>query len=1075
MNKLFTKIVGAALGLTMAIGVGVAIGSVKKETTLVEAAGSTTATYSVKTTSFGSGETASGITGTFTDNQNNVWSYKRTLKSGSAYTGSLNNGYLQLGKNGGVDNLDLTLTLTNKIVTYVGVDCASYNNAHNVAITVGSTTYLAKTATPKWSNNSGGVKSGTGTSSGEIKISFTDGTRAMYVKSIEIRYEDSTPSYFSVSYDGNGNTSGSVPTDATQYPSAGTGTCTVKGNTGNLAKTNHTFLGWNTNQSATTAQYVGGNTFTVTDNTTLFAIWQENDSITPKSASFTVAQGGTLDLTTCVTTTGTGALSFTAPSNSYFSISGTTLSATQTTGGPITVTGHKGSETATFGVSVVQQVVFSKFTGTFDEGTYLITYSNGALKNTITSSRADYTDVTPVNDKITDPDDSLVWKIEEATSGTYTGYSIYNEKVEKYLASTNSNNQAALSATLTSNCIWTVSGTSTYEFTNSARNGAGSNNKYLRKNGTYGFACYASGTGGTLTLYAAPAVDTLKSIAVVGATNSFKDGDKFTFDGSVTATYSISGTTGHTGITTGLSFKVGNTDYIPGTTELTRGEYTVVVSYTDGVKTVSVDWPITVGYHDAESVTIDAASEITVQKGYDTTFTATVSPSNAHNVVIWSVTDLEGNPTSLADIDPDSGYFLASDSDSGDVKVTATSDDNKASASIIVHISGDPILIINHSSANLYYPLDSSFALSVSPENFPEGTITYEWSSDAPGVVTVSSTSSSATANILGAGTAQVTATAKISGSVVASATCDFNITKTRSVFEDIISSSSYDFSSVAYDSTALDNEDIAVISNCFNEESISEPTVTIGDYVYAGNGTGGAYPSQGGFIKLGKSGNGGTLTFDFGTTTITRVVVSAQTWNGTEGSVSINGTAPSKNAGASSYADVELSGLEATQIAITSTGRVFVKSIAFYSEQEGQQIGKTTDVVNLEIFITNCMHMDDYPGTEGQAGPGWCMNDDEHHYYSTAKSAFNNTLNDHQRKLFTSNSAYTAEWARLSAWATANGDSLNSSNQLANARISPLANIVGNTNTIAIIVVISMISITCIGGYFFLRKRKEN
>lgn len=36
------------------------------------------------------------------------------------------------------------------------------------------------------------------------------------------------------------------------------------------------------------------------------------------------------------------------------------------------------------------------------------------------------------------------------------------------------------------------------------------------------------------------------------------------------------------------------------------------------------------------------------------------------------------------------------------------------------------------------------------------------------------------------------------------------------------------------------------------------------------------------------------------------------------------------------------------------------------------------------------------------------------------------------------------------------------------------LNTIIGNSNTVAIIVVISMISVTCIGGYFFLRKRKE-
>ena len=41
---------------------------------------------------------------------------------------------------------------------------------------------------------------------------------------------------------------------------------------------------------------------------------------------------------------------------------------------------------------------------------------------------------------------------------------------------------------------------------------------------------------------------------------------------------------------------------------------------------------------------------------------------------------------------------------------------------------------------------------------------------------------------------------------------------------------------------------------------------------------------------------------------------------------------------------------------------------------------------------------------------------------------------------------------------------------------VSPLVNIIGeNTNTVAIIVIISMVSVTAIGGYFFLKKRKEN
>ena len=48
--------------------------------------------------------------------------------------------------------------------------------------------------------------------------------------------------------------------------------------------------------------------------------------------------------------------------------------------------------------------------------------------------------------------------------------------------------------------------------------------------------------------------------------------------------------------------------------------------------------------------------------------------------------------------------------------------------------------------------------------------------------------------------------------------------------------------------------------------------------------------------------------------------------------------------------------------------------------------------------------------------------------------------------------------------------------NQGLRTGVNPLVNIFGTkTNTVAIIVIISMVSVTAIGGYFFLRKRKEN
>ena len=73
-------------------------------------------------------------------------------------------------------------------------------------------------------------------------------------------------------YDGNGNTGGSVPTDATTYQSSASGT--ILGNTGPLTKSGYTFLGWTTNSANTGQVYVSGNAYSLgLTSVTLYAKW----------------------------------------------------------------------------------------------------------------------------------------------------------------------------------------------------------------------------------------------------------------------------------------------------------------------------------------------------------------------------------------------------------------------------------------------------------------------------------------------------------------------------------------------------------------------------------------------------------------------------------------------------------------------------------------------------------------------------------------------------------------------------------------------------------------------------------
>ena len=159
---------------------------------LIAGSGSTWAdswTWTASTVNdLGSTSTSSGSSATVTLNGKS-WTVVRTLISGSSYTGtSLSSGCIQLGKNGGVDNVSMkTSAFDGNIIKKVSVECSSYNNAHKCSIKVGDVVYKSATATSKWTTI--GTIEGTGTAQGEIDIEFTDGSRALYIKSVTVEYE----------------------------------------------------------------------------------------------------------------------------------------------------------------------------------------------------------------------------------------------------------------------------------------------------------------------------------------------------------------------------------------------------------------------------------------------------------------------------------------------------------------------------------------------------------------------------------------------------------------------------------------------------------------------------------------------------------------------------------------------------------------------------------------------------------------------------------------------------------------------------------------------------------------------
>ena len=140
---------------------------------------------------------------------------------------------------------------------------------------------------------------------------------------------------------------------------------------------------------------------------------------------------------------------------------------------------------------------YALYTGELVEGDYLIVYDGGAMNTTVEGDRLQYEEVVATNDVIITDNVEIIWHI--ASSGDY--WTIYNADADAFAAGTGVKNKAQMLADGTDDkALWTVSGTETYEFVNKA-NTVAEVNANLRKNGTYGFACYSTSTGGALSLY----------------------------------------------------------------------------------------------------------------------------------------------------------------------------------------------------------------------------------------------------------------------------------------------------------------------------------------------------------------------------------------------------------------------------------------------------------------------------------------------------------------------------------------------------------------------------------------------
>ena len=325
---------------------------------------------------------------------------------------------------------------------------------------------------------------------------------------------------------------------------------------------------------------------TIFNTTNQFAVWEQDcisETLTVSVTSIAVSDY-TSNYTVNETFTFDGVVTATFSNGTTDTVTPTSVSTPDmTTAGTKTITvsyTYNGETvTTTFEINVTQaeEKTYVLYTGNLTEGDYIIYYGGKAMNSTIASNRLQYAEVEVVSDVITTSNEAVVWHI--APNGDY--WTIYNAKAEKYAAGTGTRNQAALVEEITDYALWTATKTDgEFEFVNKG-NAAAEVNANLQNNGTYGFACYATGTGGALSLYKQGEAPDLTGIAISDYTTEYYVGQTFSFDGVCTATFSD----GSTAEVTPTSISEPDMEQ--------AGEQTVTISYEYRGVTKTAEYTIT--------------------------------------------------------------------------------------------------------------------------------------------------------------------------------------------------------------------------------------------------------------------------------------------------------------------------------------------------------------------------------------------------------------------------------------------------------------------------------------------------
>ena len=248
MNKLFTKIASLSIGLALAIGVGVAVGSKGSDAKVARAADETLTfkdKYNANTNLNGVTVQGTNISAKFETNGGNT--------APQYYTNGYAVRFYQKNK--------MTVKAGTNTMTSIVIGFGSSDGSLAISSDVG--TY------------SNGTWTGSATS---VAFTCATGSGNRRIASVTVTYSGGGATTYTVSYDKNDSGAGGTMTD-TKSPYSSGATVTVLANNF-TAPSGHIFDHWDTKSDDSGTDYNADDTFTISDNTTLYAQWATAFNVT---------------------------------------------------------------------------------------------------------------------------------------------------------------------------------------------------------------------------------------------------------------------------------------------------------------------------------------------------------------------------------------------------------------------------------------------------------------------------------------------------------------------------------------------------------------------------------------------------------------------------------------------------------------------------------------------------------------------------------------------------------------------------------------------------------------------------